>query len=134
MLMVVNKSNSMDGFALNNRPIPDTSHVEIASTISRLFKFIVQWNVKEAELYILQQIRVSVREMGSGGLRIKAQNEETLRTCVPRPSTYFNRSSMESFQNSPSAKSCGLDVSPRTVLIKSAMKFWSICYPSTGRG
>jgi hypothetical protein len=134
MLVVVNKSNSVDGFTLNNRPIPDASHVEIASTVSRHFKIIVQGNIKEAELDIIQQIPVSTREMGSGGLWIEAQNEGTLRTCVPRPSTYLNRSSMESFQNSPSANSCGLAVSPRTVLIKSAMKSWSICYAPTDRG
>ena len=60
MLMVVNKRNSVDGLALNNRSIPDGSHVEIASSISRLFKFIVQGNVKEAELDFLQKIQVSV--------------------------------------------------------------------------
>ena len=52
-----------------------------------------------------------------------------LRTCVPSASIYIARSSMESFQNSPTANINVLSVSLRTVLIKFAMKFLSMCCP-----
>jgi hypothetical protein len=80
--MIINKSNGMYGFALNNRPIPDASHVEIASTISRLFKVIMQGNIKEAELHIFQQIRVSVHEMGRRVMDQGAKRRDVTDLCA----------------------------------------------------
>jgi hypothetical protein len=50
--MVINKSDRVDRFALNDGPIPDRSHVEIIAPVPCFFKIVVQGNVKETELDI----------------------------------------------------------------------------------
>ena len=52
LLMVIDKRDRMDRFALNDGPIPDLSHVEIGTTVACFFEIVVQGNIKQTELNI----------------------------------------------------------------------------------
>lgn len=119
--MIIHERNRIDRAFLHDRAVPDAAHVELGPAVRGLFELVVQRCVEHAELHPTTNQH---GQRGEGKGRRK-------RTCVPSASRYASRSSMESFQNSPTANILGRCVSARTDLTKSAMKLRSMCCVGT---